>query len=104
MTAGSCWALDCLSTDTRRYLNGPACDQHAPWAHAGRPAPWTQVDPARTDAAMRISSASTWVMGGTDIDKTRPGGYVSRQRAIKLAAERDALSTLQHQPTERKTA
>lgn len=86
-----CVALGCSSTDTRRYLNGPACDQHSPWALAGHKDPRTQIDPERTNTAMRISSASVWSPGGTDIDKLKPGGYVSRQRAQKIAAERDAI-------------
>lgn len=102
MTAAPCIALACESTTTRRYLNGPACDQHSPWALAGRPDPRTQVDPARTDAAMRVTSATPWAMGGTDLGKTRPGGYISRQRAQKIAAQRDATSIIQH--PERKTA
>lgn len=86
-----CIAVACQSTITRRYLNGPACDPHSPWALAGHKDPRTQIDPSRTDAAMRITSASPWAMGGTDLDKTRNGGYVSKQRAIRIAAERDAI-------------
>lgn len=102
MTAGTCIALACESTVTRRYITGPQCDQHAPWAVAGHPDPATQIDPTRTDRAMRVQSASPWVKGGTDIQKERPGGYVSTYRAKKLAAERDATSTIQH--PERTTA
>lgn len=96
MTAGLCITVVCASTDTRLYLNGPACDQHSPWARGGRPDPRTQIDPNLTDSARRISSASPWTEGATDLDKKKPGGYTSKQRAIKLAAARDAASTIQH--------
>lgn len=96
MTVGTCAVPGCSSTETRRYTTGPACASHSPWGHAGRPDPTTLIDPARTDAALRITSASPWVMGGTDVDKLKPGGYVSKYRAEKIAAERDATSTLQH--------
>lgn len=92
----TCIALACASTTTRRYLNSDACDQHSPWAIAGRPDPRTQIDPDLTDSARRISSASPWTEGATDLDKRKPGGYMSRQRAKKIAAQRDATSVLQH--------
>lgn len=101
MTA-ACVTVSCGSTDTHPYLNGAHCDQHAPWAVAGHKDPRTQIDPARTDAAMRIAATPMFAIGGTDLNKQRPGGYKSRQAAIKEAAQRDASSTLQH--PERTTA
>lgn len=91
MTAGTCIAAGCSSAVTHRYTTGPACDDHAPWALAGRPAPWTLIDPARTDRAMRIMPTPIWAKGGTDIAKERPGGYKSKQRAQREADERDAI-------------
>lgn len=91
MTAGACCANPCPRADTKRYLNSIACPEHAPWAIAGRLDPATQIDPARTEKALRIRPTPIWAKGGTDINKERPGGYVSRQRAQKIAAERDAI-------------
>jgi hypothetical protein len=98
-----CWRVDCQSTNTRAYITGPACDQHAPWAHAARVDPRTQIDPAHTEKALRKQATPLWAKGATDIAKERPGGYMSKQRAERIAAERDATSTLQH-PTEERTA
>lgn len=91
MTAGTCIALECGSTETRRYTTGPACSAHSPWGIAGRPDPTSLIDPERTDRALRVAVTPLWAKGGTDIDKEKPGGYVSRQRATKIAAERDAI-------------
>lgn len=96
MTAGPCYTPRCESTDTRRYLTGPHCDPHSPWGIAGRPDPRTQIDPTRREDVLRVAPTPEFAKGGTDINKERPGGYVSRQRAVKLAAERDATSTIQH--------
>lgn len=87
---GECWFIECDRSDTRLYIIGPACDQHAPWAITGRKDPRTQIDQTRTEPAMRIAPTPLYAKGGTDIDKLKPGGYVSRQRAVKIAAERDA--------------
>lgn len=81
----TCWSPPCGRTDTRLYLVGHACPEHTPAALAGRPEPDTQIDPARTDKAMRIMPTPHWSKGGTDLNKERPGGYVSRQRAQKIA-------------------
>lgn len=88
MTAGPCWALTCDRTDTKRYLNGPACPDHTPATFANRP-----ESGLTADASWVATSRQTpiWAKGGTDLDKERPGGYVSRQRAVKIAAERDAI-------------
>lgn len=99
---GKCWFIECNRTDTRIYIIGPACDQHAPWAIAGHVDPSTQIDPTRCEDVLRIMPTPLYAKGGTDIDKLKPGGYVSRQRAVKIAAERDATSTIQH--PERTTA
>lgn len=90
MTA--CWGAGafCGRTDTRRYLNADACPDHTPARIAGNREPATMVDPARTDAAMRIMHTSPWAKGGTDLDKEKPGGYVSKQRAARIAAEYQA--------------
>lgn len=85
---GVCWSLVCDSTDTRRYLNGPACPEHTPARFAGHPEPGRTADGSWIAGSRRTS---TWAKGGTDINKERPGGYVSRQRAVKIAAERDAI-------------
>lgn len=94
--AGECWIVSCTRTDTRRYIIGPACDEHAPWAFAGHKNPRTQRDPARTEKALRVAPTPLFQKGGTDLDKEKPGGYMSRQRAMKIAEQRDATSTLQH--------
>lgn len=38
----------------RLYPCGARCDEHSPWAVAGRPNPDTQVDPTRTADALRV--------------------------------------------------
>lgn len=76
-------------TDTRRYLNGYACPDHTPAKLYGR------AEPGRTaDGSWIAQSQLTglWAKGGTDINKERPGGYMSRQRAVNIAAERDRLA------------
>lgn len=40
----------------RLYPAGWRCDEHAPWALAGRPNPDSQVDPARTLDALRLAA------------------------------------------------
>lgn len=85
MTAGVCWSVRCDSTETRRYLVGPACALHTPAAIAGRPEPDTLVDPARTEKAMRVMHSPEWAKGATDVNKERRGGYVSKQAAVKIA-------------------
>lgn len=73
-------------TDGRRYLNGRYCTEHAPKQ--------PDVDPARTAAGLRKAAglrsragqlSPYAVKGGSDIVKERPGGYVSRQRAERIA-------------------
>lgn len=39
--------------DARPYTSGTFCDEHAPWALAGRPNPDSQIDPTRTLDALR---------------------------------------------------
>lgn len=39
---------------------------------------------------MRIMPTPPWAKGGTDINKDRPGGYMSRQRAAKISANYEA--------------
>jgi hypothetical protein len=41
----------------RLYACGNRCDEHSPWALAGRPNPATQVDPTRTAQALRTAIA-----------------------------------------------
>lgn len=95
-SAGVCWFVACDSTQTRLYLSGPACLDHTPWAIHGHRNPADQVDPTRTEKALRTAPTPLFAKGGTDIDKDKPGGYVSAQRAQRQAQERDAVSTLQH--------
>lgn len=80
-----CWAIACPSTDTKRYLNAFACSEHTPAKMAGHPEPPIS-DPTRTEKAMRKLATPKWAKGGTDLNKERPGGYVSRQRAEKIAS------------------
>lgn len=91
-----CWRIDCTSTDTHPYISGPACDLHAPWAMNRRPDPTSQVNPAATERVLRAVDTPVWAKGATDIQKERPGGYKSRQRAQREAEQRDAVSVLQH--------
>lgn len=84
----TCWVLGCLSTDTARYLIGYACPVHTPAAIDGRPEP-TGGDQGAWIAGSQ--QTSVWAKGGTDLNKEKSGGYVSRQRAAKIAAERDAI-------------
>ena len=73
--------------DTRQYLNGHVCPSHTPAANAGRP------EPVEHDASWIAASFQTPVgaVGGSDVNKTRSGGYVSRQRAQRIAETRDAI-------------
>jgi hypothetical protein len=77
----------CGASDAIRYLNWAACPEHTPAKFAGR------NEPPPQDASWILTSRQTLAgaKGGSDIDKERPGGYVSRQRAQKIAATRDAL-------------
>lgn len=86
MSAGECWAKACVSTETRRYLVGPACALHTPAALAGRPEPGATADGSWI---AKSQPTSHYAKGGTDINKERPGGYMSRQRAQRIADERD---------------
>jgi hypothetical protein len=83
-----CDALDCDRGDTGRYLNGTYCPAHTPAATAGHP------EPGRTAGdggwINRTWHTPTYAKGATDINKERPGGYMSRQRAVKIAAAKDA--------------
>ena len=84
LIAGTCYV--CTETRRcRRYVNGWRCSRHAPDV----PVP----DPERTLAAIRGERLSLAEMlnplaieGASDVLKKRPGGYVSRQRAAKIAA------------------
>lgn len=84
----TCWHVQCDSTDTAPYLGGPACPQHTPAAMYGRPEP-TGGDRGNWIASSPLTGI--WVKGATDINKERPGGYMSKQRAQKIAAQRDAI-------------
>lgn len=86
--SGCCWAGGCARTDTRRYLVGPACPQHTPAALAGHPEPDSQVDPDLTDHALRRARTPQWARSAVEVNKSRPGGYVSRQRAERIAEDR----------------
>lgn len=92
MSAGECWAKTCDSTETRRYLIGPACALHTPAALASRPEPEHQVDYSRSAAAIRRAPTPAWTKGGTDLNKERPGGYMSRQRAARQHEARQAAA------------
>lgn len=82
-----CDALPCRETQLRRYLNGWFCASHTPAAMAGH------AEPHGQDASWIGRSRQTLpgARGGSDINKERPGGYVSRQKAARIAATRDAL-------------
>jgi hypothetical protein len=77
----------CGVDGARRYLNWAACPDHTPAKFGGRDEPPTQ------DASWVLASRQTLIgaKGGTDINKERPGGYMSRQRAKKIAVTRDAV-------------
>ncbi len=85
MTA--CAAPSCDRTDTRLYLNGKVCPDHTPARAAGRQEPPTGDSSWMATARPTLAGA----LGGSDINKTRPGGYVSRQKAKKIAEQRDAF-------------
>ena len=87
MIGKECNVPACRATDTREYIPGPRCPAHTPAALAGRP------EPPQTDASWIAKSRQTLpsAQGGTDINKERPGGYTSRQKAQRIAATRDAL-------------
>jgi hypothetical protein len=86
MTA-TCTNPKCGRTDVRLYLTGRRCPLHTPAAVAGRP------EPIEHDASWIGRSWQTPVgaLGGSDINKTRSGGYTSRQKAVKIAQQRDAV-------------
>jgi len=69
-----CWVPSCERVDTRRYLTGRCCPDHTPAAFAGHPEPPTG-DASWMDRAQRTVPSTK---GATDINKERPGGYVSR--------------------------
>jgi hypothetical protein len=83
----TCAAVECVSTDTRQYLNGHVCSDHTPARAAGR------SEPVEHDASWIGQSWQTpaGAVGGSDINKTRTGGYTSRQKAKKIAQQRDAV-------------
>src|SRR5438552_1585218 len=83
----TCAVIECSRTDTRHYLNGKVCPDHTPAKAGGRP------EPVEHDASWIGRSQQTLhgAMGGVDINKTRTGGYMSRQRAVKIAQQRDAV-------------
>jgi hypothetical protein len=84
LVPGSCYIVDCPSTKARRYVNEWLCEDHAPEV----PVP----DPDRTLSAIRIRTGRTSILspfavkGGTDLAKEKTGGYVSRERAARIAA------------------
>lgn len=83
----TCTVPRCEGTG-RRYLQGERCPQHTPAAEAGRPEPPVSLSGEWvTRSRQTLPSAK----GGSDLNKERPGGYMSRQRAEKIAATRDAL-------------
>jgi hypothetical protein len=83
----TCAAPSCDRTDTRAYLTGRKCPDHTPAKAAGRP------EPIEHDASWIGRSWQTPVgaLGGSDINKTRSGGYTSRQKAKRIAETRDAV-------------
>jgi hypothetical protein len=82
-----CASPTCESTNTRAYLTGRRCPDHTPAKAAGR------AEPIEHDASWIGRSWQTPVgaLGGSDINKTRTGGYTSRQKAVKIAQQRDAV-------------
>jgi hypothetical protein len=83
----TCSAPGCGRTETRAYLTGRRCSAHTPAKAGGRP------EPIEHDASWIGRSWQTPVgaLGGSDINKTRSGGYTSRQKAVKIAQQRDAV-------------
>jgi hypothetical protein len=83
----TCASPGCERTDTRAYLTGRRCPDHTPAKAAGR------QEPVEHDASWIGRSWQTPVgaLGGSDINKTRSGGYTSRQKAVKIAQQRDAV-------------
>jgi hypothetical protein len=77
----------CGDSNARGYLNFWACPEHTPAKAANRP------EPPEGGGAWVLESRRTLpsARGGSDLDKERPGGYVSRQRAERIAQTRDAL-------------
>ena len=81
---GTCYRAGCPELPARRYVNEWLCRSHEPER--------VEPDPERTRdaliaAAGRLDLLGPFaVKGGTDIVKSRPGGYVSRQRAERIAA------------------
>lgn len=58
------------------YPGGTFCDQHAPWALAGRPDPDTQVDPRYTADGLRarMQKVATDLGGRADASTYEPSG------------------------------
>jgi hypothetical protein len=89
LRAGTCYTEGCQRLEARRFVNAWRCPEHAPH----QPTP----DPARTAAALRKAGGRVdrlgpyAIKGGSDILKERPGGYVSRQRAQRIAAGTSSL-------------
>ena len=81
-----CDAVTCTLDGGRRYLNGRFCPDHTPAKMSGRPEPPEQD----TSWIARSRPTNPSTPGATDIDKLKPGGYMSRQRAQRIAASRDA--------------
>ena len=85
LVAGTCYHCDAPSVG--RWINAELCGAHSPEV--------PEPDPTRNLAALRkaagqegrVAQLSPFaVKGGSDITKERPGGYVSRQRAARIAA------------------
>ena len=94
LQTGTCYAEGCRNHAARRHTNAWLCPDHAP----NPPTP----DPARTFTGLmkaagltaRSSQLSPWALkGGSKILKDRPGGYVSKQRAQRIA---DGTAERQH--------
>jgi hypothetical protein len=83
----TCAAPSCDRTDTRAYLTGRRCPDHTPAKAAGR------AEPVEHDASWigRYWQTPVGALGGSDINKTRSGGYTSRQKAKRIAETRDAI-------------
>lgn len=69
------------SASIRLYLSGPRCPEHTPAALAGH------AEPGQTAYGYTPRWGTTYAqMGAVDINKSRRGGYVSRQAALRRAA------------------
>jgi hypothetical protein len=80
----TCYRAGCSELPARRYINEWLCPTHEPER--------VEPDLSRTlDALVAAGGRQDHlgpfaVKGGSDIVKSRPGGYVSRQRAERIAA------------------